>query len=752
MDSEDYQVRKLSDPKPFFLILFLACSVFQSGSFAQTRLLADPGTTLIARFGSVPAPGVHPRVLIGPKELASLRQLMQTTEVGKYTATRLESFLAVIHTPGKDLAATYEGLMKGDRNALTYAKTPWWQGKVSLALLYESYDAMLREDRERGQQVGAALATLASIWSSKDVDVFNLAIAYDFDYAYMSEEQRRIVRQTIATMTAGKQVYGADVPADWRNYNWMPGGTTLMLSALAIEGEQGYDASIYPATRQVMRDFLHYGITQAGGPLEEMHYFHFGMTYGALALVAFARHGDNLFSEPHYRALPNWLVASMEPYGDAFSTHQDTPNDQGGAGANYTILKWIWPNDPVVGMVWRNWVGTNATGLNYYGNWPSLLLFPSDPAGWRPFTGPSPLKPWGLNEPAIPANYPDAVQGIETLKLPLTYWDPERGLLITRNKWGSEGMVLHVDMNTVANVAPGHAHANSGIFTLSALRRKWAIDRGFHISETKDSSLILIDGRGQGFFPVGGETVERREEPNLTVIAGDESEPYHWMKESQIRTGNAALSGFRWQPEKRAETIRRWDEVSGANNPQPWNDKVHGNQYPYVATYNPVEKAFRTAALRRNGSHDYVLIVDDIKKDAGSHQYDWLMQTPDDLMIKSNNGGAVVLGSSDPKDNRRLLVQMIGANGGGSWVFEAYEVKRSPETLDTSSFGTGHRLRYTVRAVEPGFRVLLYPYREGEALPQISANGPLEVRWPDQRDVYDLSALPTGRTELRMRP
>jgi hypothetical protein len=752
MDAEDSPVKKLSYLKPFFIFVSLAGLLLPAGSRAQTRLLPDPGVTLTARFGSVPAPGVHPRVLIGPKELVSLRQLMQTTEVGKYLAARVEAALGVLHTPGRELAATYDALVKGDRNALAYVKVPSWQKRVPLELFYECYEVMLRDDRVRGQQAGAALATLASIWSTKDTDVFSLALAYDFDYAYMSEEQRRTVRQTIATMTSGKEAYGAAFPPDWRNYNWMPASTDLMLSALAIEGEQGYDASIYPATRQVMKDFLHYGITQTGGPLEEMHYFNYGMGNGALALVAFARHGDNLFAEPHYRALPNWLVASMEPFGDAFSMHQDTPNDQGGLSSNFTILKWVWPNDPVVDMVWRNWVRTDSTGLSFYGSWPSLVFFPSDPVGWHPFTGPSPLKPWGLDESAIPANYPDAVRGIEALNLPLTYWDPERGFLITRNKWGSEGMELHVDMNTQANIAFGHAHANSGSFTLSALRRKWAIDRGFHIAETKDSSLILIDGRGQGFFPVAGTTVERRDEPNLTVIAGDESEPYHWMKRSQNGIGDPVVAGYRWQPEKLPETLRRFQEVSGANNPQPWNDKVHGTQYPFVASYNPVEKAFRTAALRRNGSHDYVLIVDDIKKDASSHQYDWLMQTPDDLVVKSNSGGAVVLGSSNPKDNRRLLVQMIGVNGGGNWIFEPYEIKRSPESGDTSSFGTGHRLRYNVRTVEPGFRILLYPYREGEALPQVSTNGPLEVHWPDQSDVYDLTALPTGRTELRMRP
>lgn len=174
MDGEGPEMRKLSCPKPLLLILFLAGSALQTRSFAQTRLLADPGATLTARFGSVPAPGVHPRVLIGPNELAALRQLMKNTEVGKYTTARLESFLGVIHTPGKELVATYEGLVKGDRNALTYAKTPFAQRIAPLVLLYESYDVMLSEDQTRGRQLGAALATLASIWSSKDADVLTL--------------------------------------------------------------------------------------------------------------------------------------------------------------------------------------------------------------------------------------------------------------------------------------------------------------------------------------------------------------------------------------------------------------------------------------------------------------------------------------------------------------------------------------------------------------------------------------------------
>jgi len=752
MDAEDSFVRKPSPTIRFFLLLVFVISLLQTGLSAQERLLPDPGPTLTERFGRIPAPGVHPRVLFGPDELPRLRQVTQQTEVGKYMLGRVDHYVEVLRT-GQPLAAEYEGLVKGDLNAATYVKEPFWQNKIGYVLSLECFEALLRQDQVRGQQAGAALAAYASIprdWVKGNPDIF-LALAYDFDYVYMTDAQRRVVRQAISLSTSGKKIFGDDMPADWRMSNWTSAGTSLAVTALAIEGEQGYDAALYPQCRQVMEDYLHYGITQAGGGIEEMHYFNFGMGFGGLALVAFARHGDDLFSEPHYRALPNWLVAAMEPYGDAFSMHQDSPNDQGGSITNYLILKWLWPKDLVVDMVWRNRVGATADGLGNYGDWLFILPFPSDPVGWKPYKGPNPHTKWGLNEAAIPPNYPDAVSGIEALKLPLTYWDQERGLQITRNKWGRDGMVLHLDMNTEANYAAAHAHSNSGEFTLSALGRKWAIDRGFHVAETKDNSCILIDGRGQGFFPIGGATVERREDPNLTVMAGDASEPYHWITRAQNRLNDPAVKAFHWEPDTNGEIVRRFDEnATITNKAEPWHDK-QASQYPFQAVYNPVQKAFRTAALRRNGSHDYVLIVDDIKKDASSHQYDWLMQVADDLEVKSTNGNSIVLGSADAKDNRRLLVRMIGVSSGGSWIFEKYEVKRTPESGDTASFGMGNRLRYSVRSVEPGFKVLLYPYREGDALPEVSANGPLEVLWANQKDDYALTMLPTGRTEVRMR-
>ncbi len=103
-------------------------------------------------------------------------------------------------------------------------------------------------------------------------------------------------------------------------------------------------------------------------------------------------------------------------------------------------MKWVWPDDPVVDMVWRNRVRVGYTGLGYSGDWLGPLLFPSDAKGWGAYSGKSPQSKWGLDEEeARTLNYPDPVTGIASLKVPLSYWSGERGLLITRDRWGAGG-------------------------------------------------------------------------------------------------------------------------------------------------------------------------------------------------------------------------------------------------------------------------------------------------------------------------
>jgi hypothetical protein len=61
----------------------------------------------------------------------------------------------------------------------------------------------------------------------------------------------------------------------------------------------------------------------------------------------------------------------------------------------------------------------------------------------------------------------------------------------------------------------------------------------------------------------------------------------------------------------------------------------------------------------------------------------------------------------------------------------------------------GKRLIIPSRAVEPNFKVLLFPYRHGEKLPKTTWNEgrtKLVVEWSDQTDEITFAETESGRT------
>jgi len=162
---------------------YWATPVLFDPSSDQIRLLNDPGiNTLQARFGSVPPNGAHPRILLSASDVTTLQQRLQSTAVGRYVVARLESYLDAFHGQGKPLADVYRRLLSGDNTALNYAANDSWKASVPFALSMECYDAMMRQDADRGKRAGTALATLAQIitnWSANDSDLMNFALRRD---------------------------------------------------------------------------------------------------------------------------------------------------------------------------------------------------------------------------------------------------------------------------------------------------------------------------------------------------------------------------------------------------------------------------------------------------------------------------------------------------------------------------------------------------------------------------------------------
>lgn len=698
-------------------------------------------------FSPPPAPGVHPRVLISPEDLPAMRQRLQSTACGRRAEANLHSSVSSNLHGRKALGKTYAALVAGDPQALSYAETDWWRGRLAVTLSFEALDCLIRQDAQRGQALAAALVTYAGLTKGIDMEKnpdYQMGLAYDFDYGYMTDQQRTTIRQVIARATAGKSSHGMDMPSYLRTYNWMPAGTKLALLALCIEGEEGYDRTVYSKTADLMRDFLTYGIYPSGSPTEGMHYFNFGMHWGAMTMVAMAKRGDVLLNHPHWKALANWYLQEMEPFGDAFSMHGDTPNDNGGLLDNYALLKWAYPNDPVVDFIWRNRVHDDYSGTGYYASFLFTALYPSDWIGGSPAQTPKAIGPSGANRAGPLPPHAGAPWNPAALGQPLSWFSPDLGYLVTRTEWSPSALEVNFDCRQDLHGA-GHTHADRLGFTLSALGRKWAIDRGFHVAETKDHCCVLIDGDGEGFFPPGGKFLAYLDAPLATLAAGDAKYAYDYRYNMTGRLRNPENRDFHW------DTLMKSDFLEGryVSTAVPFSLEAAKTIGTIRASNNPVQRAFRSMLLVR-GKFPYVLILDDFQKDAAEHLYQWLMQTPDDLaMAAGGDAGAALQAANDPA-GPKLLVQTLEMAGAGAPArLETYEVKRSANTGDTQDFGPGKRLVLESRAVAPEFKVLLFPHLPQTPLPKTSWNADhtrLTVEWDGQRDEYTFQPLVDGRT------
>ena len=185
------------------------------------------------------------------------------------------------------------------------------------------------------------------------------------------------------------------------------------------------------------------------------------------------------------------------------------------------------------------------------------------------------------------------------------------------------------------------------------------------------------------------------------------------------------------------------------------------DSWPVRLPFNPVKKAFRTLVFAR-GEQPYSIVIDDIQKDGGKtaaeHLYEWVMQTGENTDIVSIKDNDILLcdasvnrdanGQPKPKKgDRLLLIRVLNANVPAkakdyptkpSFRLETFERKDTivPDgkggLSGSRSFGLDKRLVIASRAVAPDFKILLYPMRQGDPIP--------ETTWNDKGDAVVLKA------------
>lgn len=771
-----------------------------------------------ARLGRVPPPGVHPRILISPDQLPDLRTRLKETAVGREMLAALRARVAgTIGRAGSWEAAVYDVLAAGrtaealailNRGEKPSSPPGHYQPHLLYPLVLEALDALIAEDPTRGKKAAAAVAGYADmiaplvesvlaepladdIWrvkpSGKDAGKWSgaqgvrdlvgyhlLGYAYDFAAPFMTETQRDDVRRVIARVTSGRLWMGARLPAHFRNWNWIAVGASQPLLALAIEGEPGYDPRIYRLGVEILRDYFTYGVSEMGSSTEAVGYTQFGLVWANPFAVAAARRGENLLVHGHHRAMMDWYLQSMEPFGGAWVSHGDG-GDRGPALWTMAMWKYFFPGDPKTDYLWQSVLAVSADGDRLRRDRVHLiepLLFAEDPA--RDSRG----------------ELIDYHHGAD-LRAPLTWFDAERGSLITRSAWGEDALMLQFECRP-DSVGASHEHADRGNFTLSALGRSWAKEN-FRSVETRHHNNILIDGRGQGYWPGPGEWLGLESSDDFVVAACDAKPAYDWMWPKQIVTEDPAtfvrfqfarwkdyaveaeafqrtFAGVPGERDDRPAVVAFWKGFE-AGDPRLWDEDAWPVRYPW----NPVRRAFRSVALAR-GAAPYVLVVDDIQKDDRERLYEWLMQTGPNTEVLSLEGNDIVLcdatvarnaeGRPTPKHGERaLLVRALNVGDPAlardfptrpSFRLETFErrdtlvAEAGKDALSGSrTFGVDKRLVLASRSVAPDFKVLLFPFRIGDPLPETTWNDArtqLTIHIGDQRDVVTFARDAAGRS------
>ena len=713
------------------------------------------------KLSPLPRPGVHPRALFTGDDWPDIkRRLSDPGLYGKVVVARLRREVTTCRRAYKELAALgpktkidAELLARHWRSNegrnIQWGVTSMFAAAESDAELKQfmirtitNYARLILASKDLRKlkvegPTGVELNKRFNVWKSNRFDLgvcwifggAGMAVSYDVLYNDMTPDQRGIVRGALAAAIKGRMSYGMNEPRGKAISNHYGYHGDLALMCAAIEGEQGCDRATYRRIEQVLTDYFTVGFTPTGACHEDTYGPNLGMREGSRGLMVLARRGRNLFATRQYRNFVSWMAQSLEP----FPRGGMVGGASGATGRLYpgsvVLAKYMYPSDPVADHVYRWHVGDDyKPGLRWQG-------FLDYAVFGMPFAG----------DPARPST-------LEGAGLGLSAFYPRRGKLIARSDWSPAALYFHLDARPDAFMI-GHDTVDRGTFMLSALGRSWVIHPPWNLfRKSGDYSLVHIDGKAQAWKAPSVKFLHQADTGRAVVGVADLKYAYDWQWSPPWPSKDKKFPAP-WKPEMSDPR-----EIGWPDDPDWLPNKLHGTDkigyvgsYMWRRPYNTVRKAFRSAILVRRAAPrpgSYVLIADDVVKDAAAHEYVWHMQLATDVEIDTQNGNDIVL--RDPKDDRRLLVRVLHPAQVDS-TLASYTANKDRNGKPIM----GKRLLVSCRAVAPRFRVLLFPHRKGTELPTTvwkEARRRLDVALGGQNDEIRFLAAKDGSVRPTLKP
>ena len=745
---------------------------------SATNAQADSVDELgVRRFSQVPPPGIHPRVVFSPADLPAWREHVIGTHKGK-------QFFSQRYVSGEvELLARLNSDLSDRQLIDAFTRTGPFHD-----ILYAALDAIYHEDEAHLQLAAQATANLARVilarsqqhpdWGEITTDIGDVkgltgiqsglgtlwlrggssfALAYDFLYNTMTPQQRDLCRQALSAATKDLVTWGMGFPKGRAVSNWYGYHGELGTMLLAIEGEEGFRSERYEMFVEMMRNWMDVSLYPDGGSNEDGYVANTALREGTLAMIAMARRGVNLFHHPNYQAYWRWLVHSMIPGEHEGRTVGYTCAQAAPYESMPTLSRWAMPGHPLVNYHYRRFKGEDYSLNNRWQYGDLSLLFAMD---------------WDETPtlPLVPSE----------LALPLSAYFPYQGLLTTRSEWSDECVYLNFYARHDAWM-DRHENVDRGRFVLAAHGREWSVDRGWsQYYGSENHNLVHIDGLAQAEAATGrgkvpnGVMLEHIDTDFVTAGTIDLKNAYDWLWAHAWEKPDDG-----WEPETRSFRALGWLWQRPGQPPAlHGSDDPENPQYNFMGCHlwrrphNPVRYANRTCLLVR-GSHPYVLILDNVRKDDSEHEYAWYMQMAADVVFEPQDGGDVLfVEEGEPQadgrayqGSRRLLVRPLGESQ-PEVVFEEYLA-----SVTRNQPNKGRRLVIRRQAVASHFVVLLYPFRTtnppagdgwretwqsqplGAEMPRTEwgeAHTSLTVQLGDNEDVIQLTTDGSGRTAFTL--
>lgn len=775
---------------------------YNTDGFDMSKLVKSPGI------------GIHPRIFTSPAEFPEARKRLENTKLGKMMVACANTQNKEMREGKGKFGKVYAQLLQG---GITAEEVKQYSTDFVNQLTVQAYLAQLYNDKALFDQSAAVAANYIASYdhyldgietvAGDELEIKQglywfglLPRLYDFTAAGMKKSDRDVYLNMVAKNLKGKYLHGMDLPPHWVRWNHMAMSLSFPLSLYSVENEISVDKRLLDRSRDLAENYFTYQFSSEGMSTEAMCYtIGQAESYNGF-LAAMARRGDkNFFVHPHFRKFVDWAIYSMSVQPDGlWFTSGDTGSRTQLQWTIMLVYKYFFPKDAKVDYVFSNTFPQSISKV------PDVIayVYAADPDKTKEaYDGVPPVD--------MPLTYFVPMRGSFTTR---TNWG-KQALKFGMDGRPDTYFVSHdhSDRGAFTLSGGGREWVVDGFrSTQTQYHSAITIDgRGQGYFATPASWIDYTDKKEATFGVIDTKYCYDwmwLKSPVADMMLGREVSDR--FKNGVYAETAKKLAVYYPGEKPERDPLRKVSEMYSGNlqsNPLYWQE----DSWPMRLKNFPVEYSFRTAGLVK-GKHSYALIVDDLKKDNQERLYEWNLPMPMDVELVTIKQLAdvemqtstltlgfnkisglrkagdydIILGDKRMKRDNRL----VDNTAGGEWVSGRYlpskndpqllvrvldktiaprpnlepnprlEVLENIKSEDMHQFylrtmGPIKRLVIPSRGDVSKFKVLLFPYLQGEELPETEWNSDrtqLTVSWSDQKDEFTFKTGEDKRSRVKL--